>query len=274
MRWTILGGHGMLGDDLSSVLQQRGHIVRSLSSSDCDVRSPAQLAVRLAGSDVIVNAAAWTAVDLAESRESEAFAVNSLGPYNVARAAMEAGARLVHISTDYVFSGDATVPYEIDSPLNPQSAYGRTKAAGEWAVQSIDGSALIVRTAWLYGAAGDNFIEKILRSAASGQLRVVTDQVGQPTWTRDLADYIVGLIELKRSGGIYHGTNSGSVSRFDFVHRLMEMLHLTHVNIDPCRSADFVLPAERPGYSVLQHRNGIETMPPWEDALGRYLDER
>jgi dTDP-4-dehydrorhamnose reductase len=251
--WVVVGAAGLLGHDLVELLVARGSEVTGLRRADLDVTDLGAAHRALAGADVVVNCAAWTAVDDAETREADAFAVNATGAANLARAAHAAGARLVHVSTDYVFDGEASIPYAEDAPLAPRSAYGRTKAAGEWAVRSEAADHLIVRTAWLYGAHGGCFPKTMARlSGERDRLAVVDDQVGQPTWTRDLADLVVRLVEAGAPAGTYHGTSSGRTSWFGFTQRIVAAAgHDTLV--EPTTSDMFPRPAPRPACSVLGH---------------------
>lgn len=275
MRWVVTGANGMLGQDLVSRI---GAEVLVLGRADLDV-TDLDAAVRLfERADVVVNCAAYTAVDAAEADESAAFGVNGTGAQVVARAARRAGARLVQISTDYVFDGHATAPYAEDAPLAPRSAYGRTKAAGEWAVRAEHPDALVVRTAWLYGAGGPCFPKTIARVAAErGALDVVADQVGQPTWTRDLADLVVRLVEADAPAGIYHGTSSGQVSWHGFAQAVVAATGLDPVIVAPTTSEAFVRPAPRPAYSVLGHEAlraaGVEPIGPWAERWALAADE-
>ena len=193
MRWLVTGANGMLGTDLVDLLRSQGEDVTAASRSTLDVTAADAVADAVAGHDVVVNCAAWTAVDDAEEHEGEALVVNAEAPRLLARAAAASGARLVQVSTDYVFDGSADTPYPEDAQLSPVSAYGRTKAAGETAVRDEHpGGHLVVRTAWLYGAHGGCFPKTIARVARErGEVRVVDDQVGQPTWTADVAATIV-----------------------------------------------------------------------------------
>ena len=187
-RWLVTGSAGMLGQDLTTVLAGAGHEVTPAPRASLDVTDLEACRAAVRGQDVVVNAAAWTAVDDAETSEPQAFAVNATGAANLARACAEAGAELVQVSTDYVFAGDATTPYAESAQLAPRSAYGRTKAAGEWAVTALCPRSRVVRTAWLYGAGGPSFVSTMARLAAEREtLDVVDDQHGQPTWTMDLA---------------------------------------------------------------------------------------
>jgi dTDP-4-dehydrorhamnose reductase len=229
----------------------------------------------------VFNLAAYTKVDDAEAHEDEAFAVNAYGAGTVAAAAREAGATIVHVSTDYVFDGTAATPYAEGTPYSPLSAYGRTKAEGERRVLAEHpAGAYIVRTAWLYGSHGPNFPKTMLRAIAGRDtVSVVTDQLGQPTWSVDLAAQLLRLSDaagLPAAGsyaapGIYHGTNSGTTSWFGFTQALFGEVGIDPDRVLPTDSSQFVRPAARPAYSVLGHdawsRAGIEPMRDWGDAL-------
>lgn len=271
MRVLITGASGMLGRDLQAVLGDRD--VTALGRSDLDVTDTAATRDAVAGHDVVINAAAYTKVDDAESHEDDAYAVNATGAANLASAASLAGARLVQVSTDYVFDGSATSPYAEDEPYAPISAYGRTKAAGErMALEANAGRTFVVRTAWLYGAHGPNFAKTMLKLAESKDTwSVVDDQVGQPTWTGDLARQIVALLDADAPGGVYHGTNGGRVSWYGFARAVLEEAGLDPERITPTDSSAFVRPAPRPAYSVLGHDGwaaaGLAPMRDWRDAL-------
>jgi len=257
----------MLAHDLLDVLHGAAAHVRAARRADLDVTDAAAVAAAVRDVDVVVNCAAWTAVDDAESREADAFGVNAVGAANLARAARAAGARLVQVSTDYVFDGAATEPYAEDAPMAPVSAYGRTKAAGEWAVRAEAPDHLIVRTAWLYGAHGACFPRTMARlGAEKDRLAVVDDQVGQPTWTRDLADLVVRLVEAGAPAGTYHGTASGQTSWFGFTGRVLASAGLA-TPLEPTTSTAFVRPAPRPAWSVLGHdalrAAGVEPIGDW-----------
>jgi len=271
MRWLVTGGRGMFGTDLRELLQSRGEEVIAVGSSECDVRSLDAVRATMQGFDVVVNAAAWTAVDDAETQEAEAFSINAVGARNVALAAAETDTGMVHISTDYVFDGAATTPYAPDHPQDPRSAYGRTKAAGEWAIRATNPDALIVRTAWLYGEHGPNFVTTMLRLAGEREvLQVVDDQVGQPTWTKDLAAYVWELVTAKRPGGYYHGTSSGETSWCGFAREIFRLGGWDPERVTACGTNDFPRPAPRPALSVLAHDTPPE-LRPWGDALAEYL---
>lgn len=266
--WLVVGAAGMLGQDMVDAARRAGHEVTETGrSGGLDILDPVGVAEAVDGYDVVVNCAAWTAVDDAETHEPEAFAVNAVGAAHLARACATAGARLVHISTDYVFDGAATSPYTAMSPVAPRSAYGRTKAAGEWAVRAEAPDHLIVRTAWLYGAGGGCFPRTMARLAAEkDRLDVVDDQVGQPTWTRDLAQLVVRLVAADAPAGTYHGTSSGQVSWYGFTQRIVAATGAT-VRLEPTTSDAFPRPAPRPAYSVLGHESlraaGVTPIGDW-----------
>jgi len=265
--WAVTGASGMLGTDLVAALHAVGEEPHALTRRELDVRSYGACLAALEGADVVVNTAAWTDVDGAESHEADAFAVNAGGAANVARAATVHGAVLVHVSTDYVFSGRATRPYAVDEPLTPLNAYGRTKAAGEWAVRSECASSYVVRTAWLYGAHGPCFPRTMLRLAAERvSLDVVDDQAGQPTWTGDLSDFLVTLVRDSAPFGTYHGTSSGRTTWCGFAREVFRLAGLDPERVRPTSSHQFRRPAARPGFSVLDNE---DRLPAWEDGLAR-----
>lgn len=255
MRWLIAGAKGMLGQDLVERVLSDGHDVVAVDRDEIDITDPASVAQVVKNVDVLVNVAAFTAVDKAEEEEAAAFTVNATGPEILARRCREIGARLVHISTDYVFGGEATSPYQEDELMEPKGAYGRTKAAGEWAVRVNTDDYLIVRTAWLYGAHGSSFPATMKRLADTHDtLNVVTDEVGQPTWTVDLADLIVRLVDAEAPSGIYHGTSSGSTNWNGFAKAIMASIDKDPEMVKETTAAAFNRPAPRPHFSVLGHR--------------------
>jgi len=254
MRWFVTGAAGMLGTDLVERLRRSGYEVTAVTRADLDITDVDATHAAVAGHQVVVNCAAWTAVDDAEAHESEAFETNAVGAAALARAARAHRARMVQISTDYVFDGNATEPYAEDAPLCPASAYGRTKAAGEWAVRAGCADHLVVRTAWLYGAHGACFPRTIARAAAErGSLDVVTDQVGQPTWTADVADLVVRLVDSVAPAGTYHATAGGRASWYDFARAVVGAAGMDPGIVHPTDSAAFSRPAPRPAFSVLGH---------------------
>lgn len=269
-RWAVVGAAGMLGQDVVARLERDGRDVTALTRTELDVTDAAACLAALAGYDVVVNCTAWTAVDDAETQEGAAFAVNAVGAANLAQAAAAHGARLVQVSTDYVFAGSATTPYEADAVVAPVSAYGRTKAAGEWAVRAASPQHHVVRTAWLYGAGGGSFPRTIARVAGErGAVSVVDDQRGQPTWTGDVADLVVRLVDADVPGGTFHATSSGEATWFDFAREAVATAGLDRDVVTPTTSADFVRPAPRPSYSVLGHASlvaaGVTPIGDWRE---------
>jgi len=271
MRYLITGANGMLGHDLQAVLA--GRDVTALGRADLDVTDLDAVRAAVAGHDAVINAAAYTKVDDAETDEDAAFAVNATGPRNLAIAAREAGAKLVTVSTDYVFPGDASEPYAEDTPRDPINAYGRSKAAGEEAAiaEHPDG-AYIVRTAWLYGQHGPNLAATMAKlSTTHPTVSVVSDQHGQPTWTLDLALRIVALLDADVPAGVYHGTNAGRTTWHGFTRAIFEELGLDPERVLETDSLSFARPAPRPAFSVLGHDGwaaaGLEPMRDWREAL-------
>ena len=268
-RWLVVGHLGMLGTDLMSALS--AHDVTGLDRPDIDITDAAMVAELVTGYDVVANCAAYTAVDAAETDESTAFAVNAVGPANLARACARTGARLIHISTDYVFAGDASLPYDEMALPSPRSAYGRTKAAGEWAVRAeLSANSVILRTAWLYGAHGPNFVRTMASlEGTRDTVDVVDDQHGQPTWSGDLARRIVECADIP--AGIYHATASGRTSWFEFARRIFELIGADPARVRPTDSSTFVRPAPRPAFSVLGHAGwaaaGLAPLRRWDSAL-------
>jgi len=270
-RYLITGAAGMLGRDLQAALA--GRDVTAFDRAELDITDRAAVLAAVGGYDVIINAAAYTKVDDAETNEDAAYLINATGPQNLALAAASTGARFVQVSTDYVFDGSATAPYAEDTKINPISAYGRTKAAGEaFVLQENPAGSYIVRTAWLYGQHGPNFPKTMLKlAAARDTLSVVDDQVGQPTWTADLAAQIVALLDSGAPAGIYHGTSSGVTSWFGFAQAVFAAAGLDPERVTPTDSSQFVRPAPRPSYSVLGHdawaAAGLSPIRDWREAL-------
>ncbi len=269
-RYLVTGAGGMLGTDVLAALA--GRDVIGLTRRELDVTDESAVADAVVGFDVVVNAAAYTKVDDAEAHEPEAFAINATGAGHLARATAKAGVVLVQVSTDYVFDGSATRPYREDEPRHPVSAYGRTKAEGERLALEANPRTFIVRTAWLYGQHGPNFAKTMLRLAEERDtVDVVKDQIGQPTWTADLALQVVALLDADAPPGIYHGTNSGQASWYEFARAVFRLAGLDPARVKPTDSAQFTRPAPRPGYSVLGHdawhRAGLAPMRGWQEAL-------
>lgn len=275
----VTGAKGMLGTDAMGLLQAHGHQVVGVDLGDLELTDPTAVKVALSDVDVVLNCAAWTAVDDAEESEGAALVANATIPAVLAGAAAATGTRLAHISTDYVFAGDASSPYAEDAPPSPRSAYGRTKAAGEAAVrEGVPDAHLIVRTAWLYGAHGSCFPKTIAKVAAErGAVSVVDDQVGQPTWTRDVADLVLRLVEKEAPAGTYHATSSGETSWFGFARTVVEAAGLDPSIVTATDSTAFVRPAPRPAYSVLGHaaleRLGIAPIGDWAERWAQASGE-
>ena len=278
-RWLITGAGGMLGQDLVSRLRRDGAQVTGLTRRDLDVTDAADAPgwLRRARPDVVVNCAAWTAVDAAEAREADALAVNGRGPAILAAACASVGARLVQVSTDYVFDGTARRPYAEDALPAPRSAYGRTKLAGERAVLGqLAEAGYVVRTGWLYGARGPNFVRTMIRlERQRPHLDVVDDQHGQPTWTADVAGQIIALIESGAAPGIYHATSSGQTTWCGLAREVFRLLGADPARVRAIPSSALDRPAPRPAFSVLGHdrwaQAGIAPIPDWRLALGRAL---
>lgn len=276
MTWLVVGASGQLGKSLSVVLGERGIDFRAWGSDDLDIRSSLKCS-GLIGElrpAVIVNCAAWTDVDGAESDPDGAYAVNATGALNLTEAAKAVGAVFVHVSTDYVFSGASDRPWREDDLRTPVSVYGTTKAAGEVAVfSSYAERSYVFRTAWLYSEFGKNFAKTMTRLALSGSegVSVVTDQVGQPTFAGDLAKQIVDSVLVGLPFGIYHGTNSGQASWFEFASEVFSLVGADVSRVKPVRSDAFKRAAVRPAYSVLGHDrwvgSGVEAMRDWKIAL-------
>jgi len=275
MRITIFGVTGLLGKAL--VEEWREDEICGLGSKDADIRDEKQVrdAVQRTRPDWIVLAAAYTDVDGCESNPELAMAVNCRGAIHVARAAKEFRSRLLFVSTDYVFDGAKTTPYETGDPRAPLSVYGRSKAEAEDVIARILPECCIARTSWLFGAGGRSFPEMILKLAASRpEIEVVSDQRSSPTYTPDLARAIAHLCNANASG-IVHATNCGDCSRFELALEIVAQERLA-VQVKPATSDKFVRPAKRPKYSVLSARSisryGI-VMPRWQDGLRRFLDQ-
>ncbi len=263
MNVLVTGAEGQLGSDLVPALERAGFEGLYLDIESLDITDARAVgwAVKEARPHVIINCAAYTDVDGAEKDQQRAFEVNSIGPANLSEAASRSGALLIHISTDFVFDGKRSAPYsEADEP-SPLNVYGRTKLDGEREIIKRLENYVIVRTSWLYGVHGRNFVKTILRLAAEQDtLRVVSDQIGTPTWTGDLAGFITAVAGSYRSGcipsGIYHYSNEGTASWYDFAKAIVTEAAIYHppfgsVKVEPVTTSEFKRPAERPAYSVL-----------------------
>lgn len=268
----VIGSGGMLGQDLMSELQEFS--TQGLSRADLDITHPKQVAQAVRDFDVVVNTAAYTQVDDAESKPEIAYLVNTEGARNVAEAARDVGARLIHLSTDYVFDGKPTKPFGETSPARPASVYGQSKRDGERAVlETIPESSIILRTSWLYGEHGPNFASTMAKIGRTQEtINVVNDQTGQPTWTVDVARLIRSLIADGPRAGIFHATNSGHTTWWEFARYLFELAGWDPDRVRPISSDSLARPAVRPRWSVLGHDNwhkfNLEEPRHWRAAIG------
>lgn len=276
LKVLVTGSKGQLGQEVCQVLTGAGHHVKGLSRLELDVTDAAavQSVVNSYQPDVVIHAAAYTDVNRAEKEPEKAFLVNATGTRNVALAVKEIGAKMVYISTDYVFDGTSQYPIREEETPNPLSVYGESKLRGEDHVREILSEHFIIRTSWLYGRYGNNFVKKILEAGEQDQtVTVVNDQFGSPTYTGDLADAIAKLM-MTDQFGLYHLSNSGSCSWYEFT---KEIFHLAgkNVSVKPCKTEDFNSPATRPAYSIMDHgrwkENGFAEVRHWREALEEFL---
>ena len=274
MKILITGAYGMLGSDLREVLKNHELIVTG--SKDLDITNEENVIdfIDENSPEVVINAAAYTAVDDCETNYDEAYAVNAIGPKNLAIACKKQDVPLVHISTDYVFDGSKRTPLLENDALGPQSAYGKTKLEGEKFIQEYTDKYFILRTAWLYGIHGNNFVQTMLSLAENhDEITVVDDQIGSPTYSLDLAVSIANLLNSDKYG-IYHLTNEGECSWYEFSKRIFELSDVD-VKVLPVTTEEFPRPAPRPHYSVLSNQKwikaGFSQMRKYEEALNDYL---
>ncbi|OAS20513.1 dTDP-4-dehydrorhamnose reductase [Paenibacillus oryzisoli] len=277
MRIVVTGANGQLGQDIVRLLEAQ-HEVYGLAREQLDITNEGQCleVIQRLKPEVVIHSAAYTAVDLAESNEEDAFRVNSDGTRNLAIAAEKIWAKFVYISTDYVFDGKATQSYIEGDTTNPQSVYGKSKRAGELHVQDISSKYFIVRTSWVYGMYGKNFVKTMLElSRTRDSIKVVSDQFGSPTYTVDLALFLEELIQTDRYG-IYHASNTGFCSWYDFACAIFEERGIT-MKVEPCTTEEFPRPAPRPRYSAMEHKairaNGFEDLRAWREGLKAFLQE-
>ncbi|HBG46735.1 MAG TPA: dTDP-4-dehydrorhamnose reductase [Deltaproteobacteria bacterium] len=289
MKVLVTGAKGQLGADLVRRLKAEGIEAACFGSAELDVSDADVVsgAVKKERPGIIINCAAYTKVDLAEKERLRAFAVNAVGAANLARSAKEAGARLIHVSTDFVFDGSSSTPYSETDGTNPLGVYGESKLAGEAEITSELPEHVIVRTSWLYGVTGQNFVKTMLRLASEREaLRVVYDQVGTPTWSADLAGVLVDISKAISAGGspwgAYHYSNEGVASWFDFTVAICEEAaalgaSLKCSTIDPIRTHEYPTPARRPAYSVMDKAKIKKTfgvkVPHWRVSLRNMLKE-
>lgn len=283
MRILIAGSAGMLGRDAQRTIERSGHegVLGDLPELDITDRAAMRAFLAERPVEAVLNCAAWTDVDGAETHREQARAVNAEGAGNLARAAAELAIPLLHISTDYVFDGEAPLdaegrprPYVESDPTGPRSVYGQTKLEGERAVLAASPRHTVVRTAWLYGVDGRNFVDTMLRLAEEREaVQVVDDQIGSPTWSGHLAPAVLGLLEREVSG-LVHMTGAGAVSWNGFAQEIFRQAE-RDCRVEPATSEQMARPAPRPAYSVLEsERDDVLPMPDWRDGLAGYLAAR
>jgi dTDP-4-dehydrorhamnose reductase len=275
MRVLVTGGDGQLGTEVVREFTRLGHEVLAPSPEEIDFLDPDTLAARAGAlqADWVVNCAAYTQVDRAESEPGQAFTINRDSAGRLAAVAAETGGRMLHVSTDFVFDGKQSRPYREDDEPAPLSVYGRSKWEGDKAVLAALPGAIILRTAWVYGVHGNNFVKTMLRLAREGRpLRVVDDQIGTPTWTADIVQAMVALVEADASG-VFHFTSAGETSWCEFARVILaEAMQLGFEvktrTVAAIPTTEYPLPATRPHYSVLE-----SPIPPWRDSLIKMLKE-
>ncbi|MCA1065832.1 dTDP-4-dehydrorhamnose reductase [Rossellomorea sp. AcN35-11] len=272
----VTGAGGQLGSDLIKYLERSGYTVFGQNKVQMDITDQVivQETIWRIQPDIIIHCAAYTKVDEAETNVDKAFLINALGTRHLVTAAEQWGAVFIYISTDYVFDGKSRIPYHEYSPVSPVNTYGQSKLAGEMIVKEIHSKYFIVRTSWLFGSKGPNFVRTMLKLAdEKAFLSVVDDQRGSPTYTGDLSKAILQLIETKKFG-TYHVTNSDSCTWYEFAKEIFKEAGL-EVDLRPCETEQFPRPAARPSYSVMDHMalriNGFPPMPSWKDGLKRYM---
>jgi dTDP-4-dehydrorhamnose reductase len=278
-RIVITGAGGLVGRTLQSRAREQGREVLALTSSDCDITDAAAVVGVIEGNDVVINCAAYTKVDDAEADEDTAYAVNATGPGNLATACARVGARLIHISTDYVFSGvfpdGHPRSYEVDDETGPLGAYGRTKLAGERAVAAALPNAHVVRTSWVYGGQADFVSAIAAKAAGDDDIDVVADQVGGPTYAADLVEALLELTAGGVTAPVLHAVNSGAASRYEQAKAVFELVGANPSRVRPVGSEKFPRPAPRPAYSVLSTQRsadaGLTPLRPWREALAAGL---
>jgi dTDP-4-dehydrorhamnose reductase len=284
LKVLVTGAAGQLGQDVVLLLQQQGHQVMGCDRQEMDITDLNQCIQVIGGfgPDAVIHCAAHTAVDAAESDIDAAYLINATGSRNVALASEKAGAKLVYISTDYVFNGLGVQPYHEYDNTDPKSIYGKSKRAGEVLVQSLSSKYFIVRTSWVYGKYGNNFVKTMLKlGQEKPMLQVVNDQKGSPTYTVDLARLLLALIQTEKYG-VYHASNSDSCTWFEFTQAIFaeaeDILGLKFTaKLEPCATEQFPRPAPRPRNSVMEHlsirTNGFEDIRPWREGLRDFLLE-
>ncbi|MDA1970035.1 MULTISPECIES: dTDP-4-dehydrorhamnose reductase [Bacillus] len=276
MKVLVTGAKGQLGKDVVSLLKEQTWEVFGFGREELNITDEKQVSekVLLIQPDIIIHTAAYTQVDQAESDEEAAFKVNAEGTKYLAQAAEAVGAKFCYVSTDYVFDGTKDTPYKVDDQTNPQTVYGKSKLVGEQYTQEYCSKSYIVRTSWVFGLYGNNFVKTMLRLAEENkELGIVHDQVGSPTYTTDLARFIISLVQTDKYG-VYHGSNSGVCSWYEFAKEIFKQSNIEIV-VNPLKTEDFPRPAARPKYSVLDkgmiEENGFESLQNWKEALKDFL---
>lgn len=282
MRVLVTGANGQLGLDVVQCFRRSGHEVQGLGHAELDITDSDQCSevISKSRSEAIIHCAAYTAVDAAESDADGAYLVNAVGTRNVALAAERVGAKLIYISTDYVFSGNADLPYSEYDPTDPKTVYGQSKLAGEQMVRDFCSKWFIVRTSWAFGLNGSNFVKTMLRLGQEKHvLQVVNDQQGSPTYTVDLARFLLELLPTQKYG-TYHASNRGSCTWYEFTKVIFEeareqMGLVITAKLEPCTTAQFPRPAPRPAFSVMDHLairiNQLQDLPHWRDGLKHFM---
>lgn len=284
MKVLVTGANGQLGRDVVILLEKEGHSVLACTREQLDITDQLECSNVLSTyhPEVIIHCAAYTAVDAAETDVDGAYQVNAVGTRNITVAAEQIGAKLIYISTDYVFDGISDEPYHEYDNTSPQSIYGKSKRAGEVLVQSLSSRWFIVRTSWVYGIHGNNFVKTMLKlGQEKPKLQVVHDQKGSPTYTVDLAHFLLKLMSTEKYG-VYHASNSGACTWYEFTQAIFEEAKLFprfHIQAEvyPCATDQFPRPAPRPQNSVMEHlsirTNGLNDLRPWREGLRDFLKE-
>lgn len=276
MRIFVVGVGGQLGSSLKDlIIEDGGHAFKGTTHAELDITDAAECEkqIRAFKADAVVNASAYNNVDLAESEQSKAFAVNKQGPAQLARITSSLGIGYVHVSTDYVFDGKSTRPYLESDKTNPLSAYARSKYEGEVEVFREHPTAFVVRTAWVFKESGSNFVTKMLECAKKGEIKVTADQISSPTYAPHLARGVLSLVTRETTPGLYHMAGGGAASRYELMKMIFEGLGI-RTPITPVPADYFPSPAKRPKYSPLaSERIHFHQMPPWELGVADFLEE-
>ncbi|HFK1530437.1 dTDP-4-dehydrorhamnose reductase [Bacillus thuringiensis] len=278
MKVLVTGAKGQLGQDVLCLLENQPWEVFGFGREELDITNEEQVREKVLAikPNIIIHTAAYTQVDQAESDEETAFKVNAEGTKYLAQAAEAVEAKFCYVSTDYVFDGKNNEPYKTNDETNPQTIYGKSKLAGEKYTSEYCSKYFVVRTSWVFGLHGNNFVKTMLRLADErSELEVVSDQFGSPTYTNDLARFIIELVETNKYG-IYHASNSGVCSWYEFAKEIFRQSN-RNINVNAISTAEFQRPAQRPAYSVLEQKKiaeqGLIMLPNWKEALGRYLSK-